>query len=128
MPPENQAAALMASTLSEIIAGVKGSRPTTTDGTGLALGHVFSQMPMGLMVDPREYKNAWTPAGGAPPAEGVEDPAAATDPTRARRAQEAAYNTCELVDKLIMITDDGTYAGWPMGRRLSVAYGQLLQA
>jgi hypothetical protein len=130
MPPNNHPAALMASTLSDIITSVKGSRPTTTEGSSLAVGHVFSQMPIGLMVDPREYASPWSPVGGTPPADGTapSSSSSSSDAARIKRAQEAAYNTCELVDKLILVTNDGRYSGWPLGRKLSTAYGQLLQA
>jgi hypothetical protein len=47
---------------------------------------------------------------------------------RTKRAYEAAYNTCDLIDTMLMVTDDGSYQGWPSGRHLSQAYGALLQA
>jgi hypothetical protein len=54
--------------------------------------------------------------GSAPPA---------PDPKLARQ-MNAAFNTSKMVDRLIMVTKDGTYQEFPAGRNISSAYANIL--
>src|SRR5262245_44203169 len=136
MPLDNEPKALAADILSEIISYVKQSRPTRTDGTSTQ-GYVYSQQTPGLMVSPRDYAAPWSPMGGAGAsaaaaaeaarqrAEGQNDGSAQAlaAATAARRALEAAFKTTQLVDTMLIVTNDGTMETWGGGgRHLSFVY------
>jgi hypothetical protein len=106
-----------------------------------------------MMVDPRDYIGPWSPAGGAsiqdaiakgavpaksqeappasgatpaPPAESGAPTAPAPDPKFAR-AMNAAFNTSMMVDRMIMVTKDGTYREYPgAGRKISTSYAGII--
>lgn len=146
------AAALMAA-YDEIVERVKARRPIGTDKKPTELGFVYSQLIQGMLIDPRDYTAPWSPSGAssmqdavetgkAPPntaapatgtapagdgpapdpADGTLPPAPAPDP-KYLRAMDAAFKTAMLVDRLLMVTKDGTYREYPgAGRKLSTAY------
>jgi hypothetical protein len=128
----------------QLIEKIKSNRPLKTDGKGLTAGFVYSMLPLGEMVDPRDFKNPWSPMGGsnfeeelrraqdeaapAAPAEGGEPPAGSPDGAlRTRRAIEAAYRTANLVDRMIMITTDGSYVPYPSERKISFNYEMIVR-
>ncbi|MEU6408370.1 hypothetical protein [Microbispora sp. NPDC046933] len=120
---ENEPEVMVAAMLSQIITQVKQSRPTRTDGSGTTQGFVFSQQVPGRPVSPRDYGLPWHPAGGTPG-----QPGAPTTES-VKRAMAAASNTAELVDSLLVVTDDGTLVSYSGGgRKLTVAYQGILQA
>src|SRR5262245_29336286 len=110
----------------QIIERIKSTRPVRSDNKPLETGFVYSQLVLGEMVDPADFKNPWSPMGGStvhdavasgavptsagaqPAAAGPQpatDAAAGTD-AKVRRAMQAAFNTSQLVDRLIMVTKD----------------------
>lgn len=122
---------------SRLIDLVKSTRPIRTDGKSLTTGFVYSQLPLGMMVDPDDYSHPWTPMGGstlqdavapatpATPPTGGTPPATPppADPSKSKRAMEAAFKSAQLVDHMIMVTDDDAYLEYPAGgRHLSFAY------
>src|SRR5476649_2611981 len=48
-----------------IIDRIKSTRPLRSDNKPLETGFVYSQLVLGMMVDPDDFKNPWTPMGGA---------------------------------------------------------------
>lgn len=139
----------------QIVKRIQNSRPVTTTGKGLTTGFVYGQLPLGMMVDPRDYAAPWSPMGGstlqdaasrfngsgasvsAPPMPATvplapgeaptAPPAVGPDP-KFRRAMQAAYNASCLVDKLILVTGDNTFLPYPTGGKISFAYETLLGA
>lgn len=127
--PDNEPKALAVDLLNEIITYVKQSRPTRTDGSSTQ-GFVYSQLRVGQMISPRDFAKPWSPIGGSgaatPPAGGQPAPGGSD---AARRAQQAAFNACQLVDAMMVVTNDGTletYSGG--GRHLTFAYKSILDA
>lgn len=137
MAIDNEPKALVADILSEIISYVKASRPTRTDGSSTQ-GYVYSQIRPGQMISPRDFSKPWSPIGGAgassAPAPGATPAAGSTTPPLSssditRRAMRAAFNTTQLVDTMMIVTNDSTmetYSGG--GRHLGVTYEQILNA
>jgi hypothetical protein len=150
MADANEPGAAVLGILSELIDRIKSARPIRTDKKPAELGFVYSQLVLGMMVDPRDYMGPWSPAGAAsmqdaidkghappntatPPATNVAAGAAAPaaggavappapDP-KYLRAIDAAFKTSMLVDRLIMVTTDDTYLEYPGGgRKISAAY------
>jgi hypothetical protein len=144
------AAALMAA-YDALVEKVKARRPIGSDKKPTELGFVYSQLIQGLLVDPRDYAAPWSPMGGssmqdaiekgaapakaAPPAAADGSAPAAADGTAAMpaadpkylRSMDAAFKTAMLVDRLLMVTKDGTYREYPgAGRKLSTAYYGLI--
>ncbi len=56
--------ALVLSLFDNLIDRIKSSRPVRTDGKSLTSGFVYSQLVLGMPVDPGDYTNPWSPAGG----------------------------------------------------------------
>ena len=48
-----------------IIDRIKSTRPLRSDNKPLETGFVYSQLVLGMMVDPDDFKNPWTPMQGA---------------------------------------------------------------
>src|SRR3954452_18730326 len=133
----DEAAVIAADILNEILQKIKQSRPTVSkDGT--TQGFVFAIQEPGEMISPRDFAAAWTPIGGTPqspragdapatpPADETVDPAAAES---RRRAQQAAFNTYQKMNSMLLVTDDGTVASYSGGGRdLGQAYADLLAA
>ena len=140
--------------LDQIIERIKSTRPVGSDNKPLETGFVYSQLVLGQMVDPDDFANPWSPAGGstvndalkdgklpqnagatvdtgAAPADGsapVPAPAAdAAVSAKIRRALQAAFNTSQLVDRLIMVTKDEKMREYPGGgRTISFAYEGII--
>jgi hypothetical protein len=153
MPGEPGAAIL--EIFGQLIETIKSNQPIRTDGKSLASGFVYSQMVLGMPVDPRDYNNPWSPmggstlqeavaapgaapaaggttpaAGGTAPAAGGATPAAgatklAADPKYAR-AMEAAFKTSQLVDHAIMVTNDDSFHEYNSPRHISFAYENII--
>jgi hypothetical protein len=100
-----------------------------------------------MPIDPRDYMKPWLPmggatlqdtvaangsgtgtapaTGGAPPAAGASGTAPKTD-AKFRRAIEAAFKTSQLVDTMLMVTDDDSYLQYPTARHISFAYENII--
>ncbi len=141
--------------LDQIIERIKSTRPVGSDNKPLETGFVYSQLVLGQMVDPDDFANPWSPMGGSTVHDALKDgklPAnagasVATGPEAApadgstqgggadvgavsaklRRALQAAFNTSQLVDRLIMVTKDETMREYPGGgRTISFAYDGII--
>ncbi|MDN7177204.1 hypothetical protein M0D69_04100 [Caballeronia sp. SEWSISQ10-4 2] len=141
--PDNEPRALAVDLLSEIISYIKQSRPTRTDDKA-TVGFVYSQLRVGQMISATDFGRAWSPIGGSPTqGTGAQQPPAGTDPAavataataaaavaqNVKRAMQATYNTEQLVNTMLIVTDNGTletYSGG--GRHLSFAYKEILDA
>ncbi len=138
--PNIELAAALVAAFDQLVEKVKSRRPIGTDKKPLELGFVYSQLVQGMMVDPFDYAHPWNPAGAssikdavdkgaappkAPTAADGAAPAPAPDPKIAK-AMNAAFNTSKLVDRLIMVTKDGTYQEFPGSRNISSVYAQIL--
>jgi hypothetical protein len=95
---------------------------------------VFSHLPLGKMIDPRDYAKPWSPIGGStlqdtfkPTAENPTESAKSVS-DRAKRAINAAYNSSKLADRLIMVTTDGLYQAYDPERSIGNAYEGILNA
>ena len=95
---------------------------------------VYSHLPLGKMIDPKDYVNPWSPWGGSTlqktfqkqnetPAE-----AALRISERAKKAIRAAELTSGLVDNLLMVTTDGLYQAYSPGRSIGNAYEGVLNS
>lgn len=115
-----------------IVERVKQTQPARTDGKPLSGGLVYSQLVLGMPIDPRDYGNPWSPMGGAtggsqqqqagvPPAQGKPDP-------QVTRALEAAFKTSQLCNVMLQVTDDGSYLQYPVGRHLEFQYAGIVGA
>jgi hypothetical protein len=144
----NEPGAAVQAIFSSLIDRIKSSRPINTNKKPTELGFVYSGLALGMMVDPRDYANPWSPAGGssmqdaidkgaapakAPPAPAAGAAPAAADAAPAQpdqhylRAMDAAFKTAMLVDRMIMVTPDDTYLEYPSPRRLSNAYESIVK-
>jgi hypothetical protein len=114
-----------------IVDRVKQTKPARTDGKPLSSGLVYSQLVLGMPIDPRDYSNAWTPMGGAtgggqqqagvPPVQGQPDP-------KLLRSLEAAFKTSQLCNIMLQVTNDGSYLQYPVGRHLEFQYSGIVSA
>ncbi len=115
-----------------IVERVKQTQPARTDGKPLSGGLVYSQLVLGMPIDPRDYGGAWTPIGGAtgpgqqqqagvPAVQGQPDP-------KLLRALEAAFKTSQLCNIMLQVTDDGSYLQYPIGRHLEFQYSGIVSA
>ena len=137
MPNESGSAIL--TLFSNLIDQIKSARPIRTDGKSLTTGFVYSQMVLGRMVDPRDYKNPWSPMGGSTLQDAVKS-STSTAPTstapiavptpdpKFRKAIEAAFKTAELVDNMVMVTKDGSFLEYPTQRRISLNYESIISS
>ncbi|MCY7407267.1 MAG: hypothetical protein LH631_07795 [Alkalinema sp. CAN_BIN05] len=94
---------------------------------------VFSHLPLGKMIDPRDYAKPWSPIGGSTlqdtfKSSTTSTPAVAASAAidRAKRAINAAYNCSKLADRLIMVTTDGLYQAYDPERSIGNAYEGIL--
>ncbi len=147
----NEPGALVLNLLGNLIDRIKSSQPLRTDGKALTTGFVYSQLLLGMPVDPRDYSNPWSPmggstlqdtvaaagapaapGGGAAPAPGGSpaggSPAKPAPDPKFARAMEAAFKTSQLVDNMIMVTDDDTFVEYPTTRHVSFAYEGVIAA
>ena len=120
-----------------IIDRIKSTRPLRSDNKPLETGFVYSQLVLGMMVDPDDFKNPWTPIGGATvhdavasgavPATAGAAPVPGASSAQVGRAIQAAFNTSQLVDRLIMVTKDESRREYPGGgRTVSFAYDGIV--
>jgi hypothetical protein len=144
----NEPGDLVLATFASIIDRVKSTRPIQSNGKGLTVGVVYSPLVLGLMVDPHDYVNPWSPSAGTTLAEAVatDQAAAATgtpapnlpaDPgapptgltpqQRAQLAIRAAFNTSQLIDRMLMVTTDDSYQEYPTERKISFAYEGIIK-
>ena len=133
MADANEPGAAVLAIFDQLVNRIKSARPIRSDKKPAELGFVYSQLVLGMMVDPVDYMGAWSPAGGdsiqdaiqkgnAPPATSATPAAGAPVTTPApdrkyQRAMDAAFKTAMLVDRLIMVTKDDTYLEYPGGGR-----------
>jgi hypothetical protein len=115
-----------------IVERVKQTQPARTDGKPLSGGLVYSQLVLGMPIDPRDYGNAWTPMGGATGGTQQQQPgvpvvAGQPDP-KLLRALEAAFKTSQLCNVMLQVTDDGSYLQYPVGRHLAFQYAGIVSA
>ena len=111
---------------------------------------IYMHLPTGIPIDPKMYANAWTPAGGdssssfsndgafsapaqsaaastpaAGPTGSVYPPPAKPDP-QLEASIQAAFYTSQLVDQMLMVTQNGIATAWP-DRNVSIEYFTILQ-
>jgi hypothetical protein len=65
MANANEPGAAVQAILDQLIDRIKSRRPIRSDKKPAELGFVYSQLVLGMMVDPEDYKAPWSPAGGA---------------------------------------------------------------
>jgi hypothetical protein len=117
--------------LDQIIERIKSTRPLRSDNKPLENGFVYSQLVLGQMVDPDDFKAPWSPMGGSTVHDAVA--AAGTPPAgdagaKVRRAMQAAFNTSLLVDRQIMVSRDEKMREYPDGgRTVSFAYEEIIK-
>ncbi len=130
--PEKAATALF----DRLIDNIKSSRPQGINDKPLEK-YIYAQLAEGVMVDPDDFADAWSPMSGIPfeemlaaaPTDGETDPTAATNAvlaqmSRAQRAFSAAFKTSTLVDALIQLRTDDIH--FPAGLKLSNAYEGII--
>ena len=144
MSDANEPGAAVQAILSSLIDRIKSTRPIRTDKSPAELGFVYSQLVLGMMVDPQDYAAPWSPAGGdsmqssldkgaiptAAPAQADTTGAAAAAPPVNKhylRSMDAAFKTAMLVDRMIMVTKDDSFLEYPTPRRLSNAYEGIVK-
>lgn len=127
---EKEPGKLVLNIFDELINRVKSTRPVNTNGESLTTGFVYSQLVLGRMVDPQDYADPWTPNRGASIEAAVSEgdlPANAASATnKIQSAVEAAYRTSQLVDSMVMVTNDDTYLSYPAERKVSFAYESII--
>jgi hypothetical protein len=115
-----------------IVDRIKQTRPTRTDGKPLSGGLVYSQLVLGMPIDPSDYGSPWSPIGaatggsqqqqaGVPVVTGQPDP-------KLLRALEAAFKTSQLCNVMLQVTNDGSYLQYPVGRHLEFQYAGIVSA
>ena len=111
---------------------------------------IYMHLPMGIPIDPRDYAHAWTPGGGgsaasfsddgafsAPaqptststPPPGPPAPSILRRPSPTRNCKEsinAAFNTSQIVDHMLMVTQNGVAVAWP-DRNVSIEYFTIIE-
>jgi hypothetical protein len=117
--------------LNTIVDRVKQTQPSRTDGKPLSSGLVYSQLVLGMPIDPRDYSNAWTPiaaaTGGGQQQAGVPAVKGQPDP-KLLRSLQAAFKTSQLCNVMLQVTDDGSYLQYPVGRHLEFQYSGIVSA
>jgi hypothetical protein len=124
--------------LNQIVDRVKQTQPAQTNGKPLSGGLVYSQLVLGMPIDPRDYGNPWSPIGGdtgagsqtagvpaAPPAAPGMPPA--PDP-KLLASLEAAFKTSQLCNMMLQVTNDGSFLQYPIGRHLAFEYQGIISA
>src|SRR6201993_3349943 len=72
MADANEPGAAVLAIFDQLIDRIKSRRPIRSDKKPAELGFVYSQLVLGMMVDPRDYMAPWSPAGGASIRESVD--------------------------------------------------------
>lgn len=129
----------------QIVDRIKLSKPQRTDGKPLGGGMVYSQMVLGMPIDPRDFMNPWSPLGGSSlqdlkaagtlpslnsgatgsTAAGARAGATEPDPKH-KRAMEAAFKTSKLCNLLLQVTNDDRYLEYPTGKHLDANYESII--
>lgn len=112
---------LVLTILDTLVDRIKSSRPLRTDGKPLTEGFVYSQLVLGRPIEPGDYKNAWNPGSNTT----VKDTVGATPGGAIPKTPSinAAWLTSQLVDDMIMVTDDDSWLEYKGGgRHISFAY------
>jgi hypothetical protein len=136
----------------QLVENVLGSQPVDKDGKPLR-EVCYMHMPMGFPIDPRDFSNPWTPAGGAtladfsntgklspppaaPPAPGSST-ATSTPGTAPKtppqpdpqllHALDSARKTAVRFDRMLRVTSDGTYRPYEGGETISSAYEVIIR-
>lgn len=109
---------------------IKQARPATTGGKPTGGDIVYSQLLLGMPIDPEDYSNPWSPIGAASESAagqtaGVPVVAGQPDPNLLR-ALEAAFHTSQLCNLMLQVTTDGSYLEYPVGRHLAFEYGGIV--
>src|ERR1035438_8559003 len=117
---------------------IKQTQPARTDGKPLSGGLVYSQLILGMPIDPRDYGNPWSPIGGdtgagsqsagVPPAPAAAPGAPPTPDPKLLASLEAAFKTSQLCNIMLQVTDDGSYLQYPIGRHLAFEYSGIVSA
>jgi len=124
----------------QLVDRVKSSQPIKTDGKSLTLGFVYSQMPIGMMVDRNAFSAPWSPMGGATlqdvaaakqPASASSSTASAAAPAPSKqdkiaKAMQSAFLVSQLVDRMLMVSKDNQYLEYPTERKVSFAYEGII--
>jgi hypothetical protein len=146
----NEPGAAVTALLGNIVDTIKSNLPARTDGKPLG-GFIYSQLPLGMLVDRRDFSNPWTPnemplaqvgaaIGATPTTTSTPAPsgagagtAVATAPTAASPPAsqmanriESAYKTTQLVDVMLQVATDDKYHQYPTQRHLSFSYEGIL--
>lgn len=122
MAPDNERRALAVDLLNQVLNYIKQSTPTRTNDQATQ-GFVYSVLRVGQMISPHDFALAWSPIGGSP-AQNVAGAQANT-----LRAMSATFNTEQLVDTMLAVTNDGTFETYSGGgRHLGFTYHEILQA
>lgn len=130
-PTTNEPGSLVLTLFDRLVDRIKSTRPVRTDGKSLTTGFVYSQLILGMPINPRDYMNPWSPMGGTTLQETVSTTAdgsgtAPRSDAKFRRAIEAAFKTSQLVDTMLMVTNDDSYLQYPTGRHVSFAYENII--
>ena len=70
MAATSEPGSLVFTIFDQLISAIKSSRPPETQ-KGFTSGFVYSQLVLGMMVDPNDYLNPWSPMGGSSLQDGV---------------------------------------------------------
>jgi hypothetical protein len=134
--------------LRQIIEKIMGG-PSTGKGGEPLRDVVYMVRPLGFPINPGDYSNAWSPAGGDSSADVQDDgrmgtaplvaatqPAAAsagatTPPAPAvdkvlQHSMESAFHTAELFDQMMRVTQDGSYRPFTSAGTLSSSYEAII--
>src|SRR5260370_6737988 len=110
----------------------------------------YMHLPMGFPIDPRDYSNPWTPAGGdtladfsnsgtlnPAPATGSGQPGASGTSTATKsppkpdpqlqHSLDSARKTAVRFDRMLRVTSDGTYRPYESGETVSSAYEGIIR-
>jgi hypothetical protein len=124
--------------LNQIVDRVKQTQPAQTNGKPLSGGLVYSQLILGMPIDPRDYGNPWSPMGGdtgaasqsagVPPAPAAAPGTPPAPDPKLLASLEAAFKTSQLCNIMLQVTDDGSYLQYPIGRHLAFEYQGIISA
>jgi hypothetical protein len=121
--------------LNSLVDRIKQSRPTNTSGKPSGGDIVYSQLLLGMPIDPQDYANPWSPIGGSAMAQGATTAQTQGVPTITGQpsptllvALEAAFHTSQLCNIMLQVTNDGTYQEYPVGRHLAFQYTGIVNS
>ena len=72
MADANEPGAAVLAIFDQLINRIKSARPIRSDKKPAELGFVYSQLVLGMMVDPRDYMGPWSPAGATSMQDAIE--------------------------------------------------------